>query len=66
MNNTVLKLIIFFLATIVFGCSPKMHFIGIGMRQFNLSQNKYSKNKPYINKEENKKQQLKKNRKLEK
>ena len=29
-------------------CSPKMHIIGSGMRQFNLSQNKYSKKKPYI------------------
>lgn len=30
------------------GCSPKKHLIGLGMRNFNLSQNKYSKKNPYI------------------
>jgi hypothetical protein len=65
MKNKQLYIIIFLLTTIVFGCSPKMHIIGIGMRNFNLSQNKYSKNNPYIDKEKNKKQQLKKNQILE-
>lgn len=39
-------------------CSPKMHLTGLGMRSFNLSQNKYTKKKPYIKIQENKKKNL--------
>lgn len=37
-------ILIFFMSS----CSPKMHLIGVGMRKFNMSQNKYTPNKPYI------------------
>jgi hypothetical protein len=40
-------------------CSPKTHLIGLGMRKFNLSQNKYSKKNPYIKIPESKKKNLK-------
>ena len=46
-NAWVLTIICFIVAQLN-GCSPKMHIIGFGMRQFNLSQNKYSKQNPYI------------------
>lgn len=45
------KLFLIIIGAILFNlyaCSPKMHVIGFGMRQFNLSQNKYSKQNPYI------------------
>lgn len=44
-----MKIIIFiFLLSIVMSCNPKMHIIGYGVRKFNTSQNKYSKDNPYI------------------
>lgn len=39
-----------FFCTILWSCNPKMHIIGYGMRKFNTSLNKYSKNKPYVDK----------------
>ena len=43
-------------------CSPKMHLIGLGMRTFNLSQNKYSKKHPYIKNEHENRKQKKRNK----
>lgn len=50
---TLYVLLIYFAAS----CSPKMHAIGVGMRLFSLSQNKYSPKKPYVN-------NIKKNKKI--
>ena len=41
-------------------CSPKMHLIGMGMRQINVSQNKYSKYNPYTETKKIKKKKIKK------
>jgi hypothetical protein len=37
-------ILVFFTAS----CSPRMHTIGVGVRFFNLSQNKYTKRNPYL------------------
>jgi hypothetical protein len=48
-NNLVYKtLLIFLIITFTMSCNPKLHMVGVGMRKFNTSLNKYSKNKPYI------------------
>lgn len=43
------KIIVLLLAIFLVSCNPAMHIIGSGMRKFNTSQNKYNKNRPYIN-----------------
>ena len=47
--------VIFFSLLNLNGCSPKTHLIGLGMRKFNLSHNKYSKKNPYIQSPKSKK-----------
>ncbi len=42
------KIFLFLFVMIVLtSCNPMMHIIGVGMRKFNTSQNKYSKSNPY-------------------
>lgn len=45
LKKITLYLILIFICT---SCSPKMHALGIGVRVFNISQNKYSKKNPYL------------------
>jgi hypothetical protein len=52
------SIVAFILMTNV-SCSPKMHLVGMGMRQINISQNKYSKYNPYY---ETRKSKKKKNK----
>ena len=56
MNHKIIYISIMSLIVILnLSCSPKMHLIGMGMRQVNVSQNKYSKYNPYIKTPKNKK-----------
>lgn len=42
------KIILLLVSVMLVSCNPATHIVGVGMRKLNTSQNKYSKQNPYI------------------